>query len=233
MVGTIVISSAPESFPFTKLEATYIEIASSLNTLSFDQKYFPHLVSIALLNNCLEAALAIVFLSRAPTDGGHIVLLRTLFESTARLMFVARSPEDNALILEKIDCTEILRQIGKFPSKEESEETVKLRSMVSERIVALDLEKIEAVSFKKILEEIEQTSLYSIYGALSGVTHGQISPLLLQMFVDRTNGVKLEFLRRFPEEKRNALQEVAIALLQLAQLNTQRILGRINRIDVK
>lgn len=222
--GSVGTPYMPEFSVFSKLEATYEEIAHALNGLSYDSIYFPHIVSVALLNNCLEAALAMVFLSRAPTDGGHPVLLRTLLESTARLMFLARSPEDNALILERIDCTEILRQIGKSANQGEPEETAVIRKIITDRLAVLNAEKIRKVSFKDILAEIKSTSLYPIYQTLSGVTHGQITPLLQQGFVEEpTTGSKFKILRRLPEEKRQGFQEMAIGLLQLARLNMQRI----------
>jgi len=150
MASTVGTLYTPEFLPFSKLEAAYVEMANALNSLSYDSKYFPHLVSVSLLNNCLEAALAMVFLSRAPTDGGHPILLRTLFESTARLMFLARSPEYNALILEKIDCTEILRQTGKSQNQGEPEEITAIRMMASERLAVLDVDGLNNHQLKLV-----------------------------------------------------------------------------------
>lgn len=215
----------PERSSFSELEAACAKTITALNGLSYDSTYYPHIVSVALFNNCLETALAIAFLSKAQTDGGYHILLRALFESAARLKFIAKSPENNALVLERIDCKEILRQTGKSPIQGEPRETTELRRMASERDEALDKERIQKVSFKDILAEIKLTPLYPLYQTLSGVTHAQITPLLQQILIEQPNGAKFEMLCRLTEEKRQAFQEITIALLQLAQLNMQRILG--------
>lgn len=52
--GSVGTPYMPELSVFSELEATYEEIAHALNGLSYDSIYFPHMVSVALLNNCLE-----------------------------------------------------------------------------------------------------------------------------------------------------------------------------------
>jgi len=208
---------------FSKLDVTYAESFEILNGLSFDSQYFPHIVAVALLNNCLEIAHAISALSKSSLDGGHPILLRSLFESTARLMFLAKSPEENALILERIGCDELLRQIGKEQSPLESTETIKLRKLISERLEVIRCEKIKKVNFKEILNEIKCASFYPLYQELSAITHGQIIPSLLPI-LNEQNNVKFDFLKPFSDEKRMIVQELAVTFLQLATLNVQRIL---------
>ena len=214
----------PETLPFLKLEIACVEIVTELNGLAYDSNYYPHLVSVALLNNCIETAFAMVILSRGPTDGGHPILLRTLFESTARLMFIAKSPEDNALALERKDCEEILRQIGKCPTQDEDKETTEIRKMACERVVILDKEKVKSISTKELIMQGKLAPYYPIYQQLSGVVHGQVTPLLQCQIVMQNDVVHLKVMRSYPEEQRLAFQEMATTFLQLAQLNIQRVL---------
>lgn len=206
---------------FSKLNKAYIESFEILNGLPFDSQYFPHIVAVALLNNCLEITHAISVLSKFPLDGGLPILLRSLFENTARLMFLARSPEENAQVLEHIGCDELLRQIGKVQSPLESTETTILRKLISERLDVIRCEKIKKVTFKEILNEMKCAKLYPLYQELSAITHGQLFHSLLPI-LNEQNNVEYDILRPYSDKKRKMFEDLTINFLQLATLNVQR-----------
>ena len=168
-----------------------------------------------------------VILSRGSTDGGHPILLRTLFESTARLMFIAGSPENNALALERIDCEEMLRQTGKSPIQGEATETTEIRNLVCDRLTDLKKENVKRITFKEILMQGKLARQYPIYQQLCGVVHSQITPLLHNLANYQDKVVSFKLLRPYSEERRKALEEAAIAFLQLAELNIHRALAKL------